>query len=279
MPQITNVTISGSTSTHDPFSFDDPADDVNDFDGSGIQLRTVPVGGADTISLQFSEHVMDIDANSLALQGLAIGQAPQLATDGFSFNPVTHTGTWTYDSPFSADQFHLSLSDSVTDVGENQLDGEWINPFSITTSNSSVSTFPSGDGTQGGDFNFVFTILPGDASLDNTANGTDFISYYQPNIGGPGRTFAQADYNGDGYTDSADNALWNANYGTDLTDLVFSDYNGDGIVNGSDYSIWSANYGTGDEHSEGDGNLDGAVDGQDYMLLSRHFGLELDWVA
>ncbi|MEX2317530.1 MAG: hypothetical protein WD669_10295, partial [Pirellulales bacterium] len=48
-PRIINVTISGSASTHDPFSFDDPQDDQADFDGSGIQLRTVPVGGADTI--------------------------------------------------------------------------------------------------------------------------------------------------------------------------------------------------------------------------------------
>jgi hypothetical protein len=38
-PQVANVTVSGSQSTHDPYSFDDT-------DGSGEQLRTVPVGGA-----------------------------------------------------------------------------------------------------------------------------------------------------------------------------------------------------------------------------------------
>src|SRR5690606_22097578 len=48
-PQVTNVIISNTVpnSPHAPFSFDT-------VDGSGLQLRTVPVGGADTVSIQFS---------------------------------------------------------------------------------------------------------------------------------------------------------------------------------------------------------------------------------
>src|SRR3972149_11233115 len=51
-PRVANVTISGSTSTHAPFSFNGPDDNI-DFDGSGIQLRTLPVRGAGTIWIPF----------------------------------------------------------------------------------------------------------------------------------------------------------------------------------------------------------------------------------
>jgi hypothetical protein len=42
-PKVLDVTVSGSGSTHDDYSFDQ-----HDADGSGKQLKTVPVGGADT---------------------------------------------------------------------------------------------------------------------------------------------------------------------------------------------------------------------------------------
>src|SRR5690606_22333330 len=89
-PQVTNVIISNTVpnSPHAPFSFDT-------VDGSGLQLRTVPVGGADTVSIQFSEHVLDVDGNSLTLTGLTTGAVPTLAVGGFSFDVGTHTGTWT----------------------------------------------------------------------------------------------------------------------------------------------------------------------------------------
>ena len=45
-----------------------------------------------------------------------------------------------------------------------QLDGDF------TTS----SSFPSGDGTPGGDFAFDFNVVPGDVNRDNTVNATDF---------------------------------------------------------------------------------------------------------
>ena len=49
-PQVLNVIVTGSASTHAPFSFDT-------VDGDGDQLRTVPVGAADTVSIVFSEDV------------------------------------------------------------------------------------------------------------------------------------------------------------------------------------------------------------------------------
>ncbi len=270
-PKITNVTVSGSTSTHAPFSFDT-------VDGSGLQLQTVPVGGADRVAVQFSEHVVNVAAGSLTLTGLSTHVVPTLATTGgFSYDVGTHTATWTFSAPFDADQYLISLDDAVTDVGGNQLDGEWINPFSIFTTDSAVSEFPSGNGTAGGDFNFVFTILPGDGNLTNTVTGSDFL-LWQRNIGGPGHTFTQADYTGDGFTNSADNAFYQANNGTNLRELVFADFDANGIVDGNDLAIWQANANTGTTHAEGDADLDGDVDGNDFFIHQRQLGLELDWV-
>ena len=162
-----------------------------------------------------------------------------------------------------------------------QLDGEWINPFSVSTTNSAVSTFPSGDGTAGGDFNFVFTILPGDANLNNDVGGSDYFVYLRNTVG-TGHIFIQADYNGDGITNSADRAFWQANYGMNLSSLfVAADFNGDWIVNSSDLRILAANYDDNDPHSheEGDADLDGDVDWDDYLFLLSQYGLEINVVA
>ncbi len=252
---------------------------MNDFDGSGIQLQTVPVGGADTVAIEFSEHVLNVSASSLTLTGLTTGTVPQLAVGGFSYDVGTHIASWTYDAPFDADQYLLSLSDSVTDVGTHALDGEWTNPFSVDTgSNVGVSVFPSGNGTAGGDFNFVFTILPGDASLDNDVDGGDFFIWLR-NSGGPNHIFIQADYDGDGDTDSADNSYWQTNYGTNLRDLAFADFDGNGIVNSLDEAICNSNQSTGTTYAQGDVDNDGDVDSIDLAIVQAQFGLELDWVA
>ncbi|QEG34894.1 choice-of-anchor Q domain-containing protein [Bythopirellula goksoeyrii] len=282
LARVVNVTISGSESDHDPFSFNDPNDDENDFDGSGIQLRTVPVGGADTVGIKFSENLdqTTIDAASLTLTGLMTHVEPTLASSGgFTFDPDTQEFRWRFDAPLDADQYVIALTDAVMDDFGRQLDGEWINPFSVLTTDSAVSTFPSGDGTAGGDFNFVFTILPGDANLDNDIGGSDFLVWLR-NQGGPNHTFVQADFDGDGDTDSADNALRSANYGVNLMFLFYADFDGNGIVDGEDLMIWDMNYDMDNpEHEHGDANHDGAVNGADYLHWSRQVGLELAWVA
>jgi hypothetical protein len=249
-------------------------------DGSGEQLRTVPVGGADTVQIQFSEDVTNISSTSLTLTGLAYGNLPTLASGYPTYNSTTHVATWRYNSAFPADQFLISLSDAITDSSTNPLDGEWTNPFSLSTTNAAVSEFPSGDGTAGGKFNFVFVILPGDNDLNNVVDGVGFIQW-QRLVGGPGHTFIQADYNGDGYTDGDDLTLWNANFGLDVRDLVFADFDANGVVDSNDSSIWANNdpISSGATHSQGDANNDGAVDGNDWIIIQRQLALELDWVA
>ncbi len=271
-PKVMNVTVSGSASIHAPFSFDT-------VDGSGLQLRTVPVGGANRVAVQFSEHALNVGAGSLTLTGLALVTLPQLATTGgFVYSPTTHVATWTFSAPLTADQYLISLADTVTDVAGNALDGEWTNPFSLSTTNGAMSEFPSGDGTAGGDFNFVMTILPGDANLSNWVEGYDYL-ILQANYGQTGRTFTQADFTGDGAVNTPDFSLFSANYGRNFLFLVYADFDGDGDVDNTDYSIWSQNFGVGDSHSEGDADGDGGVDGDDWAIWQRQQGLRLAWVA
>ena len=65
----------------------------------------------------------------------------------------------------ATDKYLLSIpSADVTDSLGSTLDGEWP---------SSSSTYPSGNGFAGGNFNFLFNVLQGDANQDGAVTGTD----------------------------------------------------------------------------------------------------------
>ncbi len=274
-PQITGLVISGSSSLHDPFSFDT-------VDGSGTQLQTVPVGGADTISITFSELV-NISADSLRLIGLTTANVPQLAE--FSYDVMTMTATWRFESWALGDQYLISLPDSVTDVEGNLLDGEWTNPASINTVNSLVSTFPSGDGTAGGHFNFVATLLPGDIDLNGEIDEDDMAAWLEVSGSAPSpSTWIFGDFNGDGVSDSADWQILEDNfdlYGTFPAQVqILADLDGDFLVDVSDLSTINANIGmTGATYTDGDLNGDGVVDIADVDLAFAQFGLGLSLVS
>ena len=171
-------------------------------DGSGEQLRTVPVGNADTLSITFSEGV-NLVASDLTLVGLRTANRPMLAD--FSYDTGTMTATWRFESWNEADHYVISLSDAVSDVEGIPLDGEWVNPASLFTTNAAVSEFPSGNGQAGGDFNFVVTILPGDASLNNIFNWADIEIFEESWMSQlEDALFTDGDASGDGYVNSAD---------------------------------------------------------------------------
>ena len=167
-PTVVNVTISGSNSTHAAYSFDA-------HDGSGEQLRTVPVGGADTISITFSEDV-NVVAENLRVVGLRTCNVPTVVE--FAYDIATMTATWRFEHLVPNDHYLISLSDAVTDITGARLDGEWKNPVSLFTTNSQVSHFPSGDDHAGGNFNFVMTLLAGDFSLNNIVGYADEVIYW-----------------------------------------------------------------------------------------------------
>ena len=260
-PQVENVIISGSTSTisHPPYDFEQviTTERTRTTPRTGIQLQTVPVGGADTIAIEFSEGVT-VTANDLLLVGMRTGRIPTLVAGGFDYDANTHTATWQYSDLEADDMYVLSLADGegptfvanspigVHDSAGNALDGEWTNPASRLTSNLSVSTFPSGDGTAGGDFKFVFTLLGGDADLDGVVGENDAITHamsmYVLNITAGG-TFTQADFDGDGDVDGDDEqlvleAIWGDINLQDL--LLTADLNGDEMVDFNDIAFMDA---------------------------------------
>lgn len=269
-PEVVNVTISGSASANSPYSF---ATHV----GSGVQLQTVPVGAADSISITFSEQV-NVEAVHLQLVGLRTGHVPTLAS--FAYDPVTFIATWRFTGLLENDNYAITLSDAITDTEGYRLDGEWKNPVSTTTTNLSVSHFPSGDGHAGGNFSFVFTMLAGDANQDNQVGYSPDYSiwsshYYQH--GG----FTIGDFDGNGVVDSADIVLFYSNLGRDLRSTwVLGDLNGDFKVNDADLMILVGNYGmTGAVHADGDLNGDGQINDADIDLMFAQYGLELTVVS
>ncbi|RIK84697.1 MAG: hypothetical protein DCC67_04620, partial [Planctomycetota bacterium] len=270
-PQVVNVVVSGSVSLHAPFSFDT-------VDGSGAQLRTVPVGGADTISIVFSEGV-NVAAESLFVVGMTTFNLPELAE--FSYDAATHTATWRFEGWALGDAYFLALADEVTDEAGNWLDGEWTNPATTATASSLVSEFPSGDGVEGGWFKFMLTLLPGDANLDNLVDLADY-DIYVANVNLPDRLFTQADFNGNGRaTFSGDAALMLANFGRDLHQpLLKADFDGDWDVDDADLAVIGAHAGlAGASWADGDLDGDGAVTIDDLDLALAQYGLGLNVVG
>ncbi len=272
-PQVTNVTVSGSVSTHAPFSFDT-------VDGSGTQLATVPVGGADTVSVTFSDDVM-VAAADLLMIGLTTANVP--AVDQFSYDPVTFTATWQLTGLALADQYILTVSDNVTNAAGYRLDGDWTNPASFATTDPSVSNFDngSGDGLPGGNFNFVMTLLPGDANLDGIVDMTDW-AIFEPNLGSSGLFFTDGDFSGDGLATLFDDGFTlTANMGIDLRDVtILGDLDGDFDVDEDDIEAIALAFGMASPTlADGDLDGDGDVDIDDLDLALAQFGIELNLVA
>ena len=88
------------------------------------------------------------------------------------------------------------------------LDGEWVNPSTATPAGD---TYPSGDGTAGGDFNFRINVLRGDTNGDQQVNALDVADVKKRLLRRPG----------DGVTGS--NAY-----------SIFADLNTDGVINALD---------------------------------------------
>ena len=256
---------------HAPFSF-------TTVDGSGLQLAAVPVGGADTISIVFSEDV-NIQSDYLTLTGLRTANRPVVADFAYDIN--TMTASWRFMNLTANDSYVISLSDAVTDIEGNNLDGEWVNPATIATTNSLVSVFPSGDGDAGGRFNFVFTLLAGDANLNAYVTFDDFQLMYVNYGVTMGMLFADGDFNGDGAVSFDDYQLFSTNYGLNLQSAwMLADLNADNAVDQSDIDLLVDNLGMSNpDWADGDLNSDGLVDGSDLDLAFAQFGIEVSLVS
>ena len=167
--------------------------------GSAAQLAPLAWINLNQIQIIFSENVK-VKQDSLALSGVG----GSYAFSQFNYNPATFTATWTLTASVSPDRLamdvHAGGPAAVTDRHGYALDGEWTN---------GASSFPSGNGSPGGDFLFGFNDLPGDANSDGIVNGLDIASI-------------------------ASNWL--------LTGSIGGDINGDDVINGLDIAAIASNW-------------------------------------
>ena len=137
-----------------------------DSEGEGVSLTTgssqmdvIPYYHLDQLVIQFSEDV-EIDLADVELTGV---NTPGVPIEAVHFDSQTNTATISLEDELTADRYTLSLKDSVSDLANNLLDGEWINAVSMEL---------SGDGQEGGSFLFEFNVLPGDvAGAGGVGNG------------------------------------------------------------------------------------------------------------
>ncbi|HEX4144189.1 MAG TPA: choice-of-anchor tandem repeat GloVer-containing protein [Pirellulales bacterium] len=129
------------------------------------QLTTIPWTNVTQISIAFSEFV-NVSQGSLTLYNSANTIVP---ASGYSYNSTTNIATWQFSTALVANKYVINLAaSSVSDANGVKLDGAWT---------TGVSTFAarSGDGTPGGDFNFYFDVLPGDANASGTVTNGDVL--------------------------------------------------------------------------------------------------------
>lgn len=166
-PMVTNFTISGTNSVDAPYEFASIL-------SSGEQLRSVPVAGADSVDIQFSEEVaIAMNINTLQVTNLD-GISPSAASS-YSYDFNTQTATWTFSSPFADGRHLFSLANAPVDLAENVLDGEINNPWELAASSAPIAE--SGNGEAGGDFRFRATILSNDTDHDNIDGATDYTEW------------------------------------------------------------------------------------------------------
>jgi hypothetical protein len=206
-PRVVSVSIGSSITALDP----DPVFPVPD---SGEQIRTVPIARPNQLVVRFSKNVT---VPSTAPYGLSISglRYPTRVYTVLNAQTAGNVVTWTFmhgtpSNPQTADisdQLEFNIDDTVTDDGGTALDGEWTSPTMLGVGGS---LFPSGDEVQAGDFSFHVTVFPGDFTLNNMVDGSDF-------------------------------GVWNSHKFTNDCEFEHGDANGDCVVDGSDFALWNQN--------------------------------------
>ena len=169
------------------------------------QLDTLPWSGLNRVSVRFSRDVI-VAEDDLKVVGLHVRSYPFVA---FAYDEVRHTATWTLALAPSGDKLLLALNGGADGVADAEtglaLDGEWAGAVP-------AESFPSGDGTAGGDFHFRARVLAGDAVRNGSVYVIDSLTI------GRRRMFSAANPGGGGYT-------------------PFLDVTGDGLLNDADVLV------------------------------------------
>jgi hypothetical protein len=126
-------------------------------------------------------------------------------------------GIWTFPT-LEKGQFRLRLNGTaagrVQDIVGNDLNGVWTNPECLADITGN-DQFPSGteNATSGTDFQFHFTLLPGDRNQDGTVGAADLPTGTEPpEID----TWPEGDLNGDSDFTNDDVLEVMQNYGVDF---------------------------------------------------------------
>jgi hypothetical protein len=150
------------------------------------------------LAVRFSANVKaSLDLADVTVKNLTTGQNALLTP--VQYDDATNTALFsfgTYVIPDGNYEMHISAA-GVSDSAGRQLDGD-------------------GDGVSGGDVNFAFFSLNGDANRDRSVDFLDLAALAQNyNISG-GRTWSQGNFNGDGNVDFLDLAILAQRYNTSL---------------------------------------------------------------
>jgi len=134
--------------------------------GSSDQLDPLPWNNLDQVRITFSEDVR-VQASDLSVSGV---NTTAYAFSDFSYDSQTYTAVWTLANQLTEDKLLIDLDgdglDPVEDLADNTLDGEWTN---------SSSTYNSGNGVAGGDFEFRLDVLPGDVNQTGVVTNADYL--------------------------------------------------------------------------------------------------------
>jgi hypothetical protein len=166
------------------------------------QTRTLAWSNLNQLSIRFNDAV-NVAATHLVINGVNLAAYGIATSGGFSYDAATRTATWTLDRFVPNDKLTLTLDGDpggVTDTTGNLLDGEWTNPVTPATSGDS---FPSGNGSAGGDFTFNLRVLPGDLTHDGLVSTADY-NLLRPNLNLGGVGIDGGDINGDGLVSIVD---------------------------------------------------------------------------
>ncbi|HEV2292307.1 MAG TPA: hypothetical protein VGR35_00530 [Tepidisphaeraceae bacterium] len=177
-PVVSDVFVSGSQWTA---SFRDFLQSSGQGDGTyGYRLTgaqhadELPWLNLNKISVRFSKDVT-VSADALKVFGVRVAQYGGAVT----YDPSTFTATWALASGAIAnDKLRISLSaGGIIDSSGQLLDGEWTNPAeTMPVTAGGADSYPSGNGSAGGDFNMRLNVLPGDVTRDGEVVGNDVTS-------------------------------------------------------------------------------------------------------
>ncbi|KPK79251.1 MAG: hypothetical protein AMJ81_13575, partial [Phycisphaerae bacterium SM23_33] len=172
--------------------------------GSAAQVEPLGWSTINQIEVTFSEDVIVTQAD-LTLTGANV---PVYNFAGFNYDPFNYIATWTLTGAIDTDKLLIDVSAAtVQDYAGNALDGEWTD---------TVSVYPSGNGVAGGNFQFTFKVLPGNANTDNKVDGLDYNAW-SLNYNQPATTYKQGDFNADAFTDGLDYNIWSLHYNQEIS--------------------------------------------------------------